>query len=142
MSTLLDVVANAGNKLDRTLGKARNKVVHYTTGGGLENDVAAVAGVVTAVKTKMQEPEVKGLMAAGAVLAGTIGGFIGSVATVQKICDHYGYSEENQMEEGDPGYSAAVSIIMVSTVAVLALPMTMGTAYAVTYEKAITQSNA
>lgn len=143
MSTLIDFVARAGNKLDRTLGHARNqavhytgnaldrtlgrarkKVVNYTNSGSLSNDVAKVRELAN-------NPTVRGTVAAATVLGGTLGGFLGCVKLAQGICEKHGYNEDNQCEEGMPGYTQIASLVMGGSIAVTLLPITMSTAYAV-----------
>lgn len=131
MSTLIDFVARTGNKLDRTLGSARNKVVHYTNGGGLHNDVRALRDLAA-------KPEVRGIVAAATVLGGTLGGFIGCMKLAQGICDKHGYNEDNQCEEGMSGYTQIASLVMGGSIAVTLLPITMTTAYTLAYDKANT----
>ena len=129
MSTLIDFIAHSGNKLDRTLGSVRNKVIHYTNGGGLANDVRAVRDLAA-------KPEVQGALAAAAVIGGTVGGFIATMKIASSICDEYGYDANNQVEPGMPGYNKISALVITGATALTILPITASTAYERVYTAA------
>lgn len=129
MSTLIDFVARAGNKLDRTLGRARKQVVNYTNGGGLHNDVRALRDLAA-------KPEVQGGLAAAAVIGGTVGGFIATMKIASSICAEYGYDANNPVEEGMPGYYKISTLVITGATALTILPITASTAYERVYTAA------